>query len=322
MEEIIGEHDSANTYISLVLLFLDIIIYFSTLCLFGCFNREFFSIKQNISFLILLDICIRLVNIFYTSFIYSIFKEMLFTTFATYQFYLIITILNQIFKENTIGSPLEKVEIKYPFITSILFFIFAIILDIHKTLSLVQYGCAILAIIFYTFHVKKRVELFLNHLEKKKSDYFARNFLHNIIICIAIYYIIYFCMKILSLFLENNSYHSYLEIASDMFKELSKYFSFIMVIYFYYLDNKYLAEKVEDKKNNQQKEESNQNNQTVQINQVSQSKKPNKSLFNIESIRRIEKNESSGSNGSSPNASVLNTSSLNFTSIGSSSLPL
>ena len=250
---------------------------------------------------------------------------MLFTTFAAYQFYLIITILNQIFKENTIGSPLEKVEIKYPFITSILFFIFAIILDIHKTLSLVQYGCAILAIIFYTFHVKKRVELFLNHLEKKKSDYFARNLLHNIIICIAIYYIIYFCMKILSLFLENNSYHSYLGIASDMFKELSKYISFIMVIYFYYLDNKYLAEKVEDKKNNQQKEESNQNNQIVQINQVSQSKKPNKNLFNIESIRRIKNNESSGSNGSngsSPNASVLNTSSLNFTSIGSSSLPL
>ena len=117
-------------------------------------------------------------------------------------------------------------------------------------------------------------------------------------------------MKILSLFLENNSYHSYLEITSDMFKELSKYFSFIMVIYFYYLDNKYLAEKVEDKKNNQQKEESNQNNQTVQINQVSQSKKPNKSLFNIESIRRIKNNETSGSNGSnesSPNASVLNT---------------
>ena len=104
---------------------------------------------------------------------------MLFTTFAAYQFYLIITILNQIFKENTIGSPLEKVEIKYPFITSILFFIFAIILDIHKTLSLVQYGCAILAIIFYTFHVKKRVELFLNHLEKK-----------NPIILLEIFYII------------------------------------------------------------------------------------------------------------------------------------
>jgi len=329
MEEIIDDHDKADTYVSLVLLFLDIIIYFVILFLFGCFNREFFSIKQNISFLIILDICIRIVNIFYTSFIYSIFKEILFSTFASYQFYLIITILNQIFKENTIGSPLEKVEIKYPFLSSIIFFIFAIIIDVHKIASLVQYGCAIATIIFYALHVKKRVELFLTHLEKKKSDYFAKNFLHNIIIFLALYYIIFFGMKILDVIIENNLYHSYLEIATDMFKELTKYFCFSMVIYFYYLDNKYLKEKEEEKNNNQNKGENNQNNQTVQINQTNQTnqsnqinKKPNKSIFNFGNIGSNESNESNGSNGSSPNTSTLNFSGLNFTSIGSSSLPL
>ena len=324
MEEIIDDHDKADTYISLVLLFLDIIIYFVTLFLFGCFNREFFSIKQNISFLIILDICIRIVNIFYTSFIYSIFKEILFSTFASYQFYLIITIFNQIFKENSIGSPLEKVEIKYPFLSSIFFFIFAIIIDIHKIASLVQYGCAIAAIIFYALHVKKRVELFLTHLEKKKSDYFAKNFLHNIIIFLALYYIIYFGMRILDVIIENTLYHSYSEIAMDVFKELTKYFSFSMVIYFYYLDNKYLKEKEEEKKNNQNKEESNQNNktdqtdqtnQTNQTNQSNQSNKPKKSIFGR--FLSNQKKESSESNGSSPN-----TSTLNFTSVGSSSLPL
>ena len=316
MEEIIEDHDKADTYVSLFLLFLDIIIYFVTLFLFGCFNREFFSIKQNISFLIILDICIRIVNIFYTSFIYSIFKEILFTTFATYQFYLIITILNQIFKENTIGSPLEKVEIKYPFLSSILFFAFAIIIDIHKIASLLQYVCAIVAILFYALHVKRRVELFLNHLEKKQSEYFARNFLHNIIIFLALYYIIYYGMRIFGVIIENKLFHSYMEIATDMFKELSKYFCFTMVIYFYYLDVRYLEEKEEDKKKNQNKEESNQNNQT---NQTNESNKPNKSIFNIGSIGS---NDSNGSNGSSPNTSALNISGLNFTSIGSSSLPL
>ena len=322
MEEIIEDHDKADTYVSLVLLFLDIIIYFIILFLFGCFNREFFSIKQNISFLIILDICIRIVNIFYTSFIYSIFKEVLFTTFATYQFYLIITILNQIFKENTIGSPLEKVEIKYPFLSSILFFVFAIIIDIHKIASLIQYGCAIVAISFYAFHVKKRVVLFLNHLDKKQAEYFARNFLHNIVIFLALYYVIYFCLKILDVVVENNLYHSYMEIATDMFKELTKYFCFTLVIYFYYLDIKYLQKKEEDKKNNQNKDESNQDSQTKQTsqtNQTNESNKPNKSIFNIESIGS---NENNGSNGSSPNTSTLNFTGLNFASVGSSSLPL
>ena len=42
-------------------------------------------------------------------------------------------------------------------------------------------------------------------------------------------------MKLTGIFVENMLYYSYLEIAIDMVKELTKYITIIMVIYFYYL---------------------------------------------------------------------------------------
>ena len=237
MEEIIHDHDKIDIYVSLFFTVFDIIIYFLILCIFGCFNRELLSIKQNISFLILLDICTRIINIFYNTLVYSLIKEILFTLFATSQFYFIISILNQIFKENSSGRPLDKEEIRYPFLSAILFFIFTITIQYNKTLYLVQYFCTIIAILIYAYHVKKRVDIYLYILEKRKN-YMLNNFIHNFPMVIALYYVVFYVMKITSLFVENMLYYSYLEIAIDMVKELIKYITFIMVIYFYYLHNK------------------------------------------------------------------------------------
>jgi hypothetical protein len=239
MEEIIQNHDKVDTYIALSFTIFDIILYFIIFCLFGCFNRELLSAKQKISFLIILDICIRTINIFYSSLLYSLTREILLSIFASCQFYFIITILNKIFKENNKGSPLDKEEIKYPFLSSIIFFIFAITFQYNKTLYFYQYGCSVIAIIIYSIHVKRKVDIFLYILEKRKLQYNLNSFLHNFIILIALYYIIYYILKISSLFVENMLYYSYLEIIIDIVKELIKYIIFLTVIYFYYLHNKF-----------------------------------------------------------------------------------
>ena len=238
-EKIIQNHDKIDNYVCLFFTIFDIIIYFIILCIFGCFNRELLSIKQNISFLFLLDICIRIINIFYDTFVYFSFaKEILSTVFASVQFYFIITILNQIFKENSNGIALDKGEIKYPFLSSILFFIFTITFQYNKTLYLVQYFCTIIAIFIYAYHIKKRIDMYLYILEQKKK-YTLNNFIHNFTIVISSYYVIFYILKITSIFVENMLYYSYLEITIDMVKELTKYITFMMVIYFYYLHNKY-----------------------------------------------------------------------------------
>ena len=238
MEEIIHNHDKIDIYFSLSFTIFDIILYFLILCIFGCFNRELLSIKQNISFLILLDISIRMINIFYNTLVYSLTKEIIFTIFATYQFYFIITILNQIFRGNGNGNPLDKTEIKYPFLSALLFFILTISIQYNKTLYLMQYLCTIIAILIYGYHVKKSVDKYLHILERRKK-YMLNNFIHNFTMVIVLYYIVFYIMKITSLFVENMLYYSYLEIAIDMVKELIKYITFIMVIYFYYLHNKH-----------------------------------------------------------------------------------
>lgn len=239
MEEIIEDHDKIDVYISLSFTIIDILLYFVILCLFGWFNRVFLSIKQNISFLFLLDICQRVINLFYSSLLYSLPREILLTIFATYQFYFIITIFNQIFKENSDIKALDKVEIKHSFLSSILFFILAITLKYNKTLYLIQYVCAIVAILIYSCYVKRKVDLYLYTLEKRKPQYSLNNFLHNFTIVIALYFVIYYVLKISSVFVENLQFYSYMEIGIDMVKELTKYISFIIVIYFYYLHNKY-----------------------------------------------------------------------------------
>ena len=251
VEEIIEDHDKIDIYASLFFTIFDIILYFVILCLFGCFNRVLLSIKQNISFLILIDICIRMVNLFYSSLIYSLPKEIILTIFASFQFFLIISILNQIFNENNDRNTSDKIEIKYPFLTSVFFFIFAITLKYNITLYLIQYGCAIVAILIYAFYVKRKIDLYLFKLEKKKPQHSSNNFLHNFTIFISLYYVIFYVLKLANLFVENMEYYSYMEIGIDMVKEVIKYISFIIVIYFYYLHNKYNENDNNNSKQNQ-----------------------------------------------------------------------
>ena len=251
VEEIIEDHDKIDIYASLFFTIFDIILYFVILCLFGCFNRVLLSIKQNISFLILIDICIRMVNIFYSSLIYFLPKEIILTIFASFQFFLIISILNQIFNENNDGNTLDKIEIKYPFLTSVFFFIFAITLKYNITLYLIQYGCAIVAILIYAFYVKRKIDFYLFKLEKKKPQCGSNNFLHNFTMFISLYFIVFYVLKLANLFVENLKYYSYMEIGIDMVKEITKYISFIMVIYFYHLHNKYNDNDSNDSRQNQ-----------------------------------------------------------------------
>lgn len=251
VEEIIEDHDKIDIYVSLFFTIFDIILYFVILSLFGCFNRELLSIKQNISFLILIDICIRMVNIFYSSLIYFLPKEIILTIFASFQFFLIISILNQIFNENNDGNTSDKTKIKYPFLTSVIFFIFAITLKYNITLYLIQYGCAIVAILIYALYVKRKIDFYLFKLEKKKPQHSSNNFLHNFTIFISLYYVIFYVLKLANLFVENMEYYSYMEIGIDMVKEVIKYISFIIVIYFYYLHNKYNENDNNNSKQNQ-----------------------------------------------------------------------
>ena len=249
ISEIIEKHDTAEAFISLFFAIIDMLTYMVILFIFGCeFNKKFFSHRQKLSLLIILDAILRILNLYINSFVYSVIKEILITMIVTLQFYLIILLLNQIFTDKNNESLLESLEIKYPFLTSVAFYMFAFIYS-SKFISFFQYILAIFAILGYGYYVGVKVDLFLKNVEKKNPYFSGQNFTTNIPTFIVLYFVIYFVLRIFGLFIYNKLYFSYMEMICDIFKEVGKYLSFSLVITVYYLFNKYIKEEDYDSAN-------------------------------------------------------------------------
>lgn len=248
-EEITQKHDIAEAFISLFFAAADAFIFLIILCLFGCdSNKNCFSHRQKLSLLILFDAILRIVSLYINSFIYSFLTDIILTIFATIQFYLIISLFNQIFTTKFEGNLLETPEIKYTFLSSLIFFVISINLKISKMISLVQYICGIAAIIFYKYYVGRKVNIFLIEVEKI-SKFSSNNIIENFPLVITFYYIIYYIMKIIRLYIENALFQSYMEMICDIFKEVGKYLTFGLMIILYYLFNKYIQKEYYDSSN-------------------------------------------------------------------------
>ena len=241
-DEIVQKHDQAEAFISLFFAGVDAIIYIIVLSLFGCQFRNLFSQKQKISFLILVDAIMRIVNLYTTSFIYSFPKDLCLTIFATCQFFLIINILNQTYTDKSNPNFMNNSGITYKPLCTILFFVLTMKCNISKMISLVQYILAIIALIAFGVSVMHKNTLFLLGIQKKTQNFSCKNFVSNIPLFIIFYFFLNYVLKILGLLVENPLYCSYMEMACDIFKEVGKYLSFNLVISAFYLHNKYVKD--------------------------------------------------------------------------------
>ena len=241
LERVIYNHNTADAFISLFFAGVDILLYLIILVLFGC-EKNFFKVNQKLSLLILLDTFFRIINLYITSFTYSLTKEIFFTTLGSFQFYLIVTFLNHIFTQINTVDILESGEIKYPLLSTTFFFILSIIFNFSKVLSLIQYVIAILAVFIYSYHVGGKVDLFIANIKKKNPYFSGQNFINHFIMFIAFYYMVYFILRIFNLFIEDKLYYSYMEMACEIFKEVAKYLCFGIVIALYHLFNKYIKD--------------------------------------------------------------------------------
>ena len=243
INEIIKKHDKAEMILSFFFGIIDVIFYLIILCIFGCgLNKGCFSHRQKLSLIFILDFLFRIINLYITSFIFSLSMEIINTAFATIQFFLILLLLNQIFTDKNNESLLESAEIFSPLLTSLFFILLIININISKFLLLVQYIAGICASIVYGFYMKGKIDIFLKNIVKKNPNYPARICLNNLPIFVPCYFVVYLALKIIILIFENQLYKSYMEMASDIFKEVGKYFTFTLVIFIYYLFNKYIKE--------------------------------------------------------------------------------
>lgn len=264
LEEIIQKHDIAESYISIFFAGVDFMIYLYIIFNFGCDFSAKCSHRHKLSILIILDLLFRISILYSSSFVYSFVNEVIKTLFASIEFYIMLSLINLIFTDKNNESYLESSEIQFPFLSTIVFFILAISLNISKKLSLVQYILAIAAIVIYGFYFSGKFDLFLQNIEKKNSEFSGKICLHNLLLFIPLYLIINYILKIISLLVENKLYCSYMEMACDIFKEVGRYLAFFLVINIFSLFIKYMSG--EDYENNY-----NSNRREVNITSISSS---------------------------------------------------
>ena len=243
LKQIIKNHNEAEFYTTLFFILIDVSFYLIILCLFGfdC-TKKCFSYRQKLSLLFILDVAFRIYHLLFASFIYALTNEIVSTILASVQFYVMLILLNHILLNEKTHKLLENPEIKHPFLTTILFFCFSFTSKISKIISLIQYATAILACIIYAYYVWGKLKIFLSNIEKKNLIVVKYSIQFSLLF-IVLYSIIYYFLKIIILIIEHPLYLSYAELASIVFKEITKYLSFCVVISIYYLFNKYINEK-------------------------------------------------------------------------------
>ena len=245
-EEIIKKHNEAEAFISLFFAGLDAICYIIILTLFGFDFKGISSPKQKLSLLIVLDAILRIINIYTDEYSKYFLKELFFTLFSTIQFYMILSILNQLFSNRGNEIYDTELEIKNQPALSILFFAlcfsFKGIIFSYKYISLIQFFCTIVGIYIMNKIIGNKLEIYLSNVSKKESSFAGLNFINNLPFFISIYFIIDYCFEILSLMIEKKLYASYMIMVCKTFKEVGKYLVFLLVITVYHTFDKYILE--------------------------------------------------------------------------------
>jgi hypothetical protein len=219
----------ADSTISLFFISIDTIFYITILTYLGCRFKNFFTPKQMLSNIILVDVLIRLLYIYYNSFDYILLNEVWFTCLSTVQFFLLNSIFKKMFKDEYYDGT-ETLEIQSPFLLSLIFFFLAFTFNISKPLSLIQYVLAIIAVISYAYYIQSRINLLLNNMQKRGVEITCKRMSINLIYLIALYFVIFYGLKLSNLFIENKLYYSYILMAGDVFKEGAKFLLFGLMI--------------------------------------------------------------------------------------------
>ena len=246
-EEIKQNHNQAEAFISLFFAGLDAATYIVILTLFGCEFKSIDSPKQKLSIFLLLDGIIRIISIYSDSYTKSLIQELVFTLVVSMQFYLSISMLEQIFTDKSNDSYLEnELVIKNKFLFSSIFFClvfsFKGTMESYTLISIIQYICILISISVFYKYIANKIEIFISYISKKNSQFKGKNFIANIPFFIFLYFVIYYILQLCALMIDNKLYESYMIMICTIFKEVGKYLVILLLIAIYHSFNKYVLD--------------------------------------------------------------------------------
>ena len=244
-EEIIDNHNKAGAFISLFFLGLDAITYIITFTLFSCELKNFYAPKQKIYLFIILDGLLRLINIYVDAFRKSFIQETTFTLISTIQFYLALSLLDQIFtdqrNDSYMASELQIRNINlFSFLFFCLVFSFKGILVSFGLISSIQYICIFITLSIFYKYINNKIDIYLTNIQKNNNQFTNKNFIINLPFFIYIYLVINYILRLFGLVSENKLYESYMSMICTIFKEVGKYLVILLMISLYNTFNKYV----------------------------------------------------------------------------------
>ena len=245
-EEIMQNHNQAEAFISLFFAGLDVITYIVILTLFGFEFKSLDSPKQRLTMFLLLDGILRIINMYTDSYMQSFVREMVLSLIVTLQFYLSISMLEQIFIDKSNESFLvNELQIKNKYLFSFLFFCLVFSLKGLMTsnfLSSIQYICILILISVFYKYIANKIDLFLTNISKKNNQFQGRNFINNLPFFVFLYFTIFYILQLCGLMIDNKLYESYMTMICTIFKEVGKYLNILLLIAIYHSFNKYIKD--------------------------------------------------------------------------------
>ena len=172
-EEIMMNHNQADAFISLFFAGLDAVTYIVILTLFGCELKGCSSPKQKLSLFLILDGILRIINMYIDAYSKTFVQETVFSLIVTLQFYLTMSILEQIFLDKCNETILEsELQIRNKTLFSFLFFClvfsFKGLMTSYGLISCLQYICILVSITIFYKYIGNKIDLFLSNITKKK----------------------------------------------------------------------------------------------------------------------------------------------------------
>ena len=245
-EEIMQNHNQAEAFISLFFAGLDVITYIVILTLFGFEFKSLDTPKQKLTIFLLLDGILRIIKMYTDSYMQSFVREMVFSLIVTIQFYLSISILEQIFTDRSNESFLiNELRIQNKYLFSFIFFCLVFSFKGFMTsnyLSLLQYIFILISISVFYKYIANKIDLFLTYISKKNNQFQGKNFINNLPFFVFLYFTIFYILQLCGLMINNKLYESYMTMICTIFKEVGKYLNILLLIAILYSFNKYVKE--------------------------------------------------------------------------------
>lgn len=235
--------EKANMILSFIFSFSNVLIIFLTIFIHSTINKNIKALKTKLCGLIVVDIISLIFNYTY-NYSNSLFFELISSTLNSFEFYLFISFIYQIFNTTELSKLAKEIELINPIQLGIIFLL--IIFSYYKfaffyshLIHYLQIVIILTSLLIFYFYLKKAIINISNNLLSNdflgKNVYYYLEMLNTLSFSLLSFYNI---IKIFLILIHNPLLKIYIGIGLNTINQGLKYFVFILYEIIIYILNK------------------------------------------------------------------------------------